>query len=62
MVIRSLLTSPGAKFESRLLGLEVPRAEAEAQFWAKLGQVNPYLSMILQTLRGANSAKALIGK
>lgn len=48
------------KTESKLVGLQVPQAEAEAAFWANLGQVNPYLALVLQTLRGANSAKALI--
>lgn len=47
------------KAESDIRRFGVPQAEAEAKFWATLGEANPYLRMILETLKGAGSARSI---
>lgn len=37
----------------------IPRAKAEAEFYSTLGQANPYLRMIFETLKGAGSARSI---
>lgn len=45
------------KAQSQLTVDAIPRAQAEANFWSSIGQANPYLRMILETLKGAGSAR-----
>lgn len=45
------------KAQSQLTVDAIPRAKAEAEFWSSIGQANPYLRMILETLKGAGSAR-----
>lgn len=44
------------KAEARLAQLEIPKMEAESQFWGKEGPVPQYLKQILDILGGASSA------
>lgn len=48
--------------ESALRQLEVPKAKAEAGFYEGVGELNPYLKMMLDILRGASSAKDIADK
>lgn len=45
------------KAQSRLVQLEVPRAENEAKFQGDMGQLNPYLKQIFMILQGVSSAR-----
>ena len=47
------------KAESTLTQMEIPRGEAESKFYEGLGQMNPYLRMLVEILRGASSARSL---
>lgn len=45
------------KAEARLKEMDIPRAEAEEKFYGDIGQLNPYLKMILMLLNGAKSVR-----
>lgn len=47
------------KAEATLMQLEIPKSKAEASFYEGLGKANPYLSMLLQILKGASSARSI---
>lgn len=47
------------KAESLLTELEIPKSKAEAEFHKNMGEVNPYLRMLLQILGGASNARQL---
>lgn len=47
---------------SKLVELEVPRAQSEAEFWdSKTGEIAPYLKTLLQILQGISSGKRAFG-
>lgn len=50
------------KAESALTQLEIPKSKAESSFYEGLGKANPYLSMLLQILKGGSSARGILGR
>jgi len=45
------------KAEAKLKEMDIPRAHAEEKFYGDIGQLNPYLKMILMLLNGAKAAR-----
>lgn len=50
------------KAESTLTELEIPKSKAEAKFYEGLGELNPYLRMVLDLLKGGSSARQIMRK
>lgn len=50
------------KAESQLRQMDIPRAQAQEEFFKDLGKANPYISQILQVLMGVSSAARAVGR
>lgn len=56
-VARRKSESLTAGSESVLRGLEIPRSKAEAQFYERIGQGQPWLRMLLEIMKGARGGR-----